>query len=309
MKSDVAAGQKVLKAEGAPLHPSLGEALRSAAGRLAPADSPRLTAEALLAHLLGLTRAQLLSRLEQPLPADLAAPLERLVARAAGGEPLAYLTGHREFYGLDFAVDARVLVPRPETELLIDLALAVESPLTQLSRPHVLDVGTGSGALAVPLAVKCPRARLVATDISAGALAVACANAARHHVADRISFIQGDLLSAFPLQPSPASLHPFDLLVANLPYIPSAELRRLPVAKHEPRLALDGGPDGLEPLRRLLADAPCVLAPGGRLALEIEATCGEAAAALARAAFPTARVWVHQDLAGLDRAVEIVLGP
>ena len=309
MKSDLAASQKVLKVEGAPPLPSLGEALRLTAGRLAAADSPRLTAEALLAHLLGLTRAQLLSRLEQPLPPDLAAPLEQLTARAAGGEPLAYLTGHREFYGLDFAVDARVLVPRPETELLVDLALAAGSPLTQLPHPYILDAGTGSGVLAVTLAVKCPRARLVAADISAEALAVARANAARHQVADRIAFIQTDLLSAFPAHHPARIIRRFDFLVANLPYVPSAELRGLLVAKHEPPLALDGGPDGLGPLRRLLADAPGVLAPGGRAALEIEATCGQAAAALARAAFPTAQVKVHQDLAGLDRAVEIVLRP
>jgi release factor glutamine methyltransferase len=163
--------------------------------------------------------------------------------------------------------------------------------------------------LAVTLAVKWLAARVVAVDISAEALAVARANAARHGVAGRIAFIQADLLSAFPIHLSSFIVHPFHLLVANLPYIPSAVLRRLPVVKHEPGLALDGGPDGLGPFRRLLADAPRVMAPAGRLLLEIEDTCGQAAVSLAQAAFPTARVKLRQDLAGLDRAVEIILGP
>ncbi len=275
---------------------TLGEALRQATARLSSLDAPRITAEALLAHCLGLTRAQLLARLAESLPASAQADWESRVARAAEGEPLAYLTGQREFCGLDFAVDARVLVPRPETELLIDLARAGRPPR------RWVDVGTGSGILAVTLAAAYPATHGVAIDLSAGALAVARANATRHRVAGRLRFVQGDLLSALA-----AGTLPFDLLVANLPYIPSAGLDRLPGLKHEPHLALDGGPDGLALIGRLLTQAPRVMAPGGRLLLEIEDTSGAAAVALARAAFPAAQVQLHRDWAGLDRGLEIRL--
>jgi release factor glutamine methyltransferase len=275
----------------------------------AAADSPRLTAEILLAHLLGVSRARLLSRPERSLSAQTLAKYEALIARAADGEPLAYLTGHREFCGLDFLVDARVLVPRPETELLIDLALNSPLPageglgVRESSLPlHILDVGTGSGCIAVALAVRRPVARITAVDISAGALALARLNAARHRVADRIDFIQSDLLSTFHLRPST-----FHLLVANLPYIPSGELKTLPVSKHEPALALDGGPDGLDLIRRLLADAPRVMAPHGRLLLEINDAKRAEACDLARTAFPSAHIELHTDFAGLDRVVAITL--
>jgi release factor glutamine methyltransferase len=280
---------------------SLAEALRSAERALRGIDFGRLTAEVLLAQVLGLSRAQLLSRLEQPFPLQRRPALDRLIERAAEGEPLAYLTGRREFCGLDFEVDARVLVPRPETEQLVELGLEflAQTPAGPQGG-RVLDVGTGSGILAVTLAVKCPAARLVASDLSAGALAVARSNAARHGVAGRIRFVQSDLLSAF----SPQAC---DLLLANLPYIPSADLRNLAVFKHEPTLALDGGPDGLELVGRLLAEAPRVMAAGGRLLLEIEDTRGPAAKARAQSVFPSARVTLHPDLAGLDRVVEVRL--
>ncbi len=282
---------------------------------LAATDSPRLTAEALMAHVLGVSRAQLLSRPEDAVPPHLLADYEALIARAAAGEPLAYLTGHREFCGLDFLVDSRVLVPRPETELLIDLALqfAAQSPISNL---QLLDVGTGSGCLAVTLAVRLPSARLTALDMSADALTLARLNARRHGVADRITFLQSNLLSTFhpvrAARPGPPGrdgfpLSTFHLLVANLPYIPTAELRRLPVSKHEPALALDGGPDGLDLIRRLLTDAPRVMAPRGRLLLEINDEKGAEAFDLARAAFPSARVEIHNDFAGLDRALAISL--
>jgi release factor glutamine methyltransferase len=276
---------------------SISEVLRSAILTLAGADSPRLTAEVLLAHVLRVTRTQLLSRPERLVPQPRLAEYQTLVVRAAAGEPLAYLAGHREFYGLDFLVDSRVLIPRPETELLVDLALS--HPHTH-TPTHILDVGTGSGCIAVALAVHLPSAHITAIDISEAALTLARQNAQRHGVAERIDFVQSDLLSDFGLGTSD-----FGLLTANLPYIPSAELRRLPVSKHEPALALDGGPDGLAFIRRLLADAPRVLTPGGLMLLEIEARQGEAVVSLARAAFPNAQVELHQDLAGLYRVVEI----
>jgi release factor glutamine methyltransferase len=281
-------------------HPS-SFLLREATHALENIDSPRLTAEVLLAHVLGLSRAQALARLEQKISAEAQAQFEALVARAATGEPLAYLTGTREFCGLEFVVDARVLVPRPETELLVDLAVRLQ-PGGRYQ--HILDVGTGSGCIAVTLAVKCPTARITAVDLSAEALAVARRNAERHAMGDRIVFVQSDLLASREAALRHAS---FDLICANLPYVASDELRTLPVARHEPALALDGGPDGLALIRRLLTEAAQALAPGGRLVLEIGAGQGEAVVALARAVIPAVRVELHHDLAGLERLVAVIL--
>jgi release factor glutamine methyltransferase len=299
MKSDFRPDPASPSLEGA-IGLSLGQALRSAGQALSAIEFGRLTAEALVAHVLGLSRAQLLSRLEQPFPHHLKTYLDRLIERAADGEPLAYLTGQREFSGLDFRVDARVLVPRPETEQLVELAVKHVAGPPPAAGWRIWDVGTGSGILAITLALKCPAAQVVASDLSADALAVAQANARQHGVAGRVHFVHGDLLSA-------CARGWVDLLLANLPYIPSAALRDLPVFRHEPRLALDGGGDGLELYRRLLTQAPHALAPGGRMLLEIEDTCGQAAVALAQSAFPAASVSLHPDLAGLDRVVEVRL--
>jgi len=320
-------------------HPSSLDLLHRATQTLADTDSPRLTAEVLLAHVLGVSRTRLLSRPEQPIAPEALTEFNHLLARAALGEPLAYLTGHREFYSLDFLIDSRVLIPRPETELIIDLTLSpchreasLWDPVTLSDNYSILDIGTGSGCLAITLAKHLPSTHITAVDISPDALALARLNAQRHGVSDQITFLESDLLSSALRRPAchlprevrgvklaegssvPSSfiLHPssFALLTANLPYIASDELRQLPVSKHEPVLALDGGPDGLALIRRLLADAPRVMAPNGRLLLEIGSTQGEAAAALARSAFPTAEaVEVHQDLAGLDRVVEIRTRP
>jgi release factor glutamine methyltransferase len=293
------------------LRPSstFGEALARAANALARIDAPALTAQVLLAQVVGLTRTQVLARPEQRLTEQQQAGFDALLGRAAAGEPLAYLTGHREFYGLDFWVTSQVLVPRPESELLVDLGL-VGQPR------HILDVGTGSGCLAVALAAKLPEAAVTAVDIAPEALDAAQRNAERHGVAARLTFIRSDLLAAWqpqtdrlgtrPLTPPPPAN--FDLIVANLPYIDSDELRGLEVARHEPWMALDGGPGGLVLVEQLLSQAPRCLAPGGRLLLEIGATQGRAALALARAAFPGAQVTLHQDLAGLDRVVAVRLG-
>ena len=303
---------------------SVSGALQSARTRLAGVDDGHITASALLGHVLGLTRAQLLARPDQLLSTEQVAAFVALVARAALGEPLAYFTGRREFYGLEFEVDSQVLVPRPETELLVDRALA--------ARPvRVLDVGTGSGCIAVTLAVRLPQAAITASDLSPGALAVARRNAERHGVAERIAFVQSDLLEAFPVSDRPASSRAdlakqdrltshvpdpakqdrltarplYDLIAANLPYIDPVELQTLPVARFEPRLALDGGPGGLMLIEQLLRQAPAVLAPGGRVLLEIGASQGPAALALARAAFPGAVASLQRDLAGLDRLLVI----
>lgn len=275
---------------------SISENLRRAALALesAKVDAPRLTAEVLLAHVSGLSRTQLLARPDQNMPSDALAHFDRLVERAVAGEPLAYIVGHREFYGLDFTTDARALVPRSETELLVDLAL---QGLPENAR--VADVGTGSGCIAIAIAVRAPTAHVTAMDISPEALSLAQRNAQRHNVVDRLTLTQADLLKN-------GARSAFTLICANLPYIATEALETLPVAKYEPRLALDGGPDGLALIRHLLVDAPRVLAPHGHLLLEIGATQGRAAFALVGAYFPNARVRLHKDLAGLDRIIEVL---
>ncbi len=255
-----------------------------------------LEAQVLLAHALNRPRAWLLAHPEVPLPPDLLAPLAQQLDRLAAGVPLPYLTGEQEFFGLDFEVTPDVLIPRPETELLVETALAW---LQARSRQIITaaDVGTGSGCIAVALAHHAPNLRVFASDRSPAALAVARRNLLRHSLLRRVTLLQADLLTALR--------GPLDLLCANLPYIPSGKLAHLSVARHEPRLALDGGPDGLSLVAALLSDAPRLLAPGGLALLEIEAGQGPAALQLAQAAFPHARATVLPDLAGLDRLIKI----
>lgn len=271
---------------------TLGAALREGVdGLRAVTDAPHLEAELLLAHVANLPRAALLAHPDRPLVAAQRRRYRTLVRRRAAGYPLPYLTGRVEFYGLEFAVSPDVLIPRPETETLVDLALA-RQPRT------VLDVGTGSGCVAVALAVHLPAVRVVATDLSAPALRVAAANARRHGVAERVRLIRCDL--AGPL------VGPFDLLVTNPPYVAEREWASLAesVRRHEPRLALDGGPDGLDVIRRLLAAAPRLLRADGALLVEIGAGQGAAAEALARSLLPEARVAIYPDLAGRPRVLE-----
>lgn len=269
--------------------------MREAASFLAPVtDTPRLEAESLLAFVTASSRTALLAHPERLLTADEQALYEQLVAQRAGGIPLPYLTRRVEFYGLEFTVTPDVLIPRPETEILVERALERE-PRT------VIDVGTGSGCVAVTLAVHLPHARVWATDLSGAALRVAAANACRHGVADRVAFIQADLLS--PLR------GPVDLVISNPPYVAEEEWSSLPasVREYEPRLALYGGRGGLEVIRRLLRDAPRLLQRGGTLLVEIGASQGSQAAALARACVPQACVRIHPDLAGRDRVLEVSL--
>lgn len=274
---------------------TVGAALREGAALLASVtETPRLEAEVLLAHVTGLTRTALLAHPERLLTADEHTRYQDLLARRRADVPLPYLTGKVEFFGLEFIVTPEVLIPRPETETLVDRALE-KAPRT------VVDVGTGSGCVAVALAVRLPRARIYATDLSRAALGVAATNARRHGVADRIHFLQADLAS--PLR------GPVDLVVSNPPYVAEEEWASLPesVREHEPRLALDGGPGGLRVIRRLLADAARLLRPGGALLMEIGAGQGLSVAALAQAAFPTAYIRIHPDLAGQDRILEVIL--
>ncbi len=262
---------------------------------------PRREAELLLAHVTGNSREWIIAHPEAELAAEQRHQFESLAARAAAGTPLPYLLGHWEFFGLDFRITPHVLIPRPETELLVETALNLaRNSNFKIQNSKLLDVGTGSGIIAVTLAIKLPAAQIIATDNSAAALAVAKTNAEAHGVADRITFIQSDLLSAFRISHSA-----FDLVCANLPYIATAELEALAVARHEPGAALDGGPDGLRLIEPLLAAAPARLNPGGALLAEIAAGQGPAAFALARRYFPEAKCEVRADLAKKDRLLVI----
>ncbi len=262
-------------------------------------ESPRLDAELLLAHTLSTNRAIVLAWPERLLAPKELASYRALIARRVAREPLAYIVGHREFYDLDLVVDSRVLIPRPETELLIERALKIaQKKATPLL---VADVGSGSGALAVTLAVHLPQATVYALDGSAGALAVTAENARRNGVTERVHCLQGDLLE--PL------LQMVDLVAANLPYVTTAEWQDLPPEIHdyEPRGALDGGPDGLCLMRRLLATAGAYLRPGGAILLEVGASQGAKVTALAHQHYPGAMVRLYQDYAGLDRLVAVEL--
>lgn len=277
--------------------PTIAHALHWAAITLQGSSAtPRLDAEVLLAHVLGWSRARVLSERQARLGIEQHARFMQLVERRAALEPVAYLVGHRAFYGRDFVVTPAVLVPRPETELLVESALAW-ARMRHSERLTIADIGTGSGIIAVTLAAELPHAHVYATDLSPDALEVAARNVERHGVAARVTLLHGDLLAPLP--------EPVDLLVSNPPYTVLAEIDEN-VRRHEPHLALDGGPDGLGVYRRLLAAAPARLAPGGAVMLEIGATQGAAVAALARQHFPGAAVTVQKDLAGWERVVEIV---
>lgn len=280
---------------------TIGAALQAAYAALsAVSDSPQLDAQVLLEHVLGVSRAILVAFPERVLGAAEAARFETLVARAADGEPIAYLTGARAFFRHEFQVSSAVLIPRPETEHLVEAALVwVAAHVPDSTGLTVVDVGTGSGAIAISLAAALPAANVYALDVSPDALAVARRNAAAVGV-HNVTFLEGDLLS--PLPEGVAA----DLLVANLPYIPSAEVDTLAVTRHEPRLALDGGPDGLDLIRQLLGEAAGRLPARCCVLLEIAAGQGQAVQELCQLAFESGTVRVINDYAGHDRVVEVV---
>lgn len=275
--------------------PSIGEALQQARQALYGVETASLDAQLLLCAVLDVPRTTLLAYPERALSGEQSAAYETLIARRADGEPVAYLLGQREFYGLDFAVTPAVLIPRPETEHLVEAALAW---LAQHPAACVADIGTGSGAIAVSVAYHAPQAQVYAVDLSEEALVVAAQNAARHQA--RVTFLQGDLLE--PLQALPQRV---DLLLANLPYIATEEVPRLEVSRHEPNLALDGGPDGLRLIERLLRAAPDICAPDALLLLEIGADQGAALRQMAQSILAPQSVEIRPDYAGLDRLVVI----
>lgn len=266
-------------------------------------DTPALDASVLLAHILLQPRTSVLAHAELSLTPEQEENLESSLMRLEGGEPFPYVLGEWEFFGTRFDITPDVLIPRPETELLVERALAWlrESPV----RRTIADVGTGSGVIAVSIAMHVPDAKILATDISMDALHVAKKNARKYNVEGHIEFIHCDLL---PPKPDLFTTEQhLDLICANLPYIPTETLRGLPVFGREPTLALDGGTDGLELIRRLLQIGPDWLAPNGMMLLEIESTRGIQALNLACDLFAQAVIHLHRDLAGQDRLLEIRL--
>ncbi len=259
-------------------------------------ETPELDAEVLLAHTLGVSRSQLHLRKNHNLDTASEETFRSLVARRLRHEPVAYITGHKEFFGLDLEVDSRVLIPRPETETLVEVAMAI---VRQQGLSSLAEVGAGSGAIAIALAVNLPGVVIYATDSSPDALAVAEENCRRHQVLDRVFLLQGDLLEPLP--------EPVGLIVANLPYVSESEWKTLApdIAEYEPTSALDGGADGLKHIRRLLRQAGSYLRTSGIICLEIGATQASAVNDVAREEFPAATVALVRDLAGLDRVAVI----
>ena len=232
-------------------------------------ESPRLSAEVLLAHILALDRVQLYLRFDQPLNEEEVSRYRALVRRRLSREPLQYITGSQEFWSLDFEVGPSVLIPRPESELLVETALSLyrEARIPHTDHPRLLDLCTGCGALAVALAREIPEAAIWAIDLSEDALAMARLNAAKHGVADRVEFMTGDLL-----QSARDRNLTFDVIVSNPPYIRSDALESLPpeIRLYEPRLALDGGEEGMVYIEKILSAVPDFLDPGGWVLVEMD---------------------------------------
>ena len=273
---------------------TLKTALSRARGILAQnaiEDAP-LEAELLLRHVLKINRTQLYLDLEEELSPEDEKAFGHLVERRSGGEPAAYITAHREFYGLDFYVNPHTLIPRPESELLVETALrlAQNRPLT------IADIGTGCGAIAVSLALELPKAKIYATDISTPALEVALVNCQRHSVADRVSLLQGDMLEPIA--------EPIDLIIANLPYVQRAEIAP---DNFEPLLALDGGAEGTESIARLCRQAKTKLSDGGSMLLEIGQGQSQTITSLLHRLFPDGATEVFRDLSGIERVVSLSL--
>ena len=302
---------------------TVGDLLSGAVARLreAGSESPRLDAEVLLAHAIGAERTILLAHPELTVGEGAAAMFEDGIARRSKGEPVAYIRGIKEFFGLALATDGRALIPRPETERLVEAGRG--AIMTRLGAPgrgrnpapvHVADVGTGGGAIVVALAVELRRRKvalgtdvtLLATDASPAALELARENAVGHAVADGIEFVEADLLP----QASPDHHAALDVILANLPYVKSDAIAELPVAaSFEPSIALDGGPDGLDVARRLLARLPDALAEEGVALFEIGADQGSAAPAAVEEMLPGWAATVETDLAGLPRILRVARRP
>jgi release factor glutamine methyltransferase len=295
-----------------------GELLEGAIGRLGASGSetPRLDAEVLLAYTLGIDRSTVLANPQAPVGPGAADRFEEAVTRREAGEPVAYIRGLKEFFGIVLAVDSRALIPRPETERLVEAV--VRETMARLTAPgrsfeeepvRIADVGTGSGAVAIAVAVELRRRqvpiasviRILATDVRPDALNLARENAVAHAVADSLEFAVADLLP-----PDVEDRGRFDIVAANLPYVRSDVIATLPVAaSFEPRTALDGGEDGLHVIRALLLRLPDVLADDGVALLEIGGDQGSDAPAAAGLALPGWSATVENDLGGLPRVLRV----
>lgn len=282
----------------APAVTTLRDALTAARSRIEAlgSDEAALEAELLMMHALGVDRARLYQRLSEPLEERVEAAFSALLMRRLAREPVAYITGHREFFGLELEVSPVVLIPRPETETLVQAVL--DFSRRRAGGLTIADIGTGSGAIAVALAHELPEARIVATDTSREALEVCGRNAGRHGVAGQIDFRLGDLLEPVEV---------VDVVAANLPYVTTAQWQELPpeIRDYEPHSALDGGEDGLDLLRRLITSAPKHLSDGGALFCEIGDWQGDAVHRIAGASFRNARIEVLPDLAARDRVLAV----
>ena len=266
-------------------------------------DTPALDASVLIAHVIKKPRTWVMAHPELTLTTEQQKQLDDALTELEKGVPFPYVLGHWEFFGLDFDITPDVLIPRPETELLVEKAIAWLQKFP--TKRTIADIGTGSGAIAISIAVNIPNARILATDISSKALQVAQQNAIKHGVNGTIEFMECDLL---PDQSKIVSLQSsINLLCANLPYIPTQTLRNLTIYKKEPTLALDGGEDGFDLFRKLLKAAPKWMSHNSLMLLEIEATLGKQTTELARELLPNANVQLHQDLTGRDRLLEIEL--
>jgi len=264
-------------------------------------DSARLDAELLLGCALGMSREELMIAATRKVSVAESDRYEDLLRRRLNREPLAYITGQQEFWSLGFLVSCDVLVPRPETETLVERALKHLAAINNREAPRILELGTGSGAIAVALASELPQAEIVATEIAPAALQIARRNASRNGVSNAIRFLQGDLFTALDQELE----KDFDLILSNPPYIPRGEIAHLEaeVSRWEPRAALDGGVDGLDFYRRIIEEAPGYLRQGGAVAVEIGAAIGSLVLALFRNNPAYRDTQVHQDYSDRDRVV------
>ncbi len=266
-------------------------------------DSPGLDAQVLLAHLIHQPRAWILAHTEYGLSTAEYEALQHAIVKIESGMPLPYILGTWEFYGRKFCITPDVLIPRPETELLVEKASQWISNRTSKNpdeNPLAADIGCGSGCIAVSLVLEHPNLHMLVSDITFPALKVTLQNAIFHSVTSRIHLLQCDLL--------PPISKPFDLICANLPYIPTQILAQLKIYQKEPTQALDGGLDGLNLIKRLIFENPIRLAPDGLMLLEIDANQGKSVKHLAQLAFPEASVDLYQDLSGHDRLISIQQG-
>ncbi len=271
--------------------------LRAATERLFAAgiEDASLEAEVLLRHVLGITKTEFYLRFDAAVSHTDETEFELVLQRRIIGEPTAYITGHREFFGLDFKIDRRVLIPRPESELLVERAILLGNGGART----FADVGTGSGCIAISIAYALSSATAYAIDVSTDALEVAQMNCERHGVEDRVILLNGDLLSPMPCN--------VDVIIGNLPYVKRSEVVGINTNGYEPRLALDGGPDGLDIMRRLSSQAASKLNPGGALLLELGQGQAEEACRIIGGDLDCSNCEVVKDLAGIERMLVVKL--